>query len=247
VTVLILDDCEHICRSLQRWLGGLGIPVIAVTTREEAIERCNGDIRATLVDSDLGASDPTGGALFFEHLDEVKSGALRILRTGNNTAEVRLLAARYRAVWMEKGESNERLLDLLAIVGIRSTRANTGVPHGAPSSRPPRPRSTPPRLFAASEAVRESDRVCDDNIVAACAVWRSRYGLSTMEAAVLREACLRGATRTSIADELKLAPDTVKSHTRNLLAKTLDDNLAAAVARLLREIVGSGMSIRPDV
>jgi FixJ family two-component response regulator len=216
VTVLILDDCEHICRSLQRWLGGLGIPVIAVTTREEAIERCNGDIRATLVDYDLGASDPTGGALFFEHLDEVKSGALRILRTGNNTAEVRLLAARYRAVWMEKGESNERLLDLLAIVGIR-------------------------------EAVRESDRVCDDNIVAACAVWRSRYGLSTMEAAVLREACLRGATRTSVADELKLAPDTVKSHTRNLLAKTLDDNLAAAVARLLREIVGSGMSIRPDV
>ena len=55
MTVLILDDCEHICRSLQRWLGGLGIPVIAVTTREEAIERCNGDIRATLVDYDLGA------------------------------------------------------------------------------------------------------------------------------------------------------------------------------------------------
>ena len=47
----------------------------------------------------------------------------------------------------------------------------------------------------------------------------------------------RGASRATIASQLQLKPETVKSHARNLIRKSGDEDLSSAGLRLLRELV----------
>ncbi|HEX8789933.1 MAG TPA: response regulator transcription factor [Polyangiaceae bacterium] len=67
--------------------------------------------------------------------------------------------------------------------------------------------------------------------------WRSRYTLSDAEADVLRRAAL-GETRDEIAAARECSVLTVKTHVTNLLQKTGDASLHAAVGRLLRATAG---------
>jgi DNA-binding NarL/FixJ family response regulator len=68
--------------------------------------------------------------------------------------------------------------------------------------------------------------------------WNSRHGLSNAEHDILvRAAC--GASREDIAAARDSSALTVKKHVANLLQKTGDETLLAAVARLLREASGA--------
>lgn len=67
--------------------------------------------------------------------------------------------------------------------------------------------------------------------------WRERYALSEGEADVLGRSAA-GETRETIAEVRRCSPLTVKTHVANLLAKTDDDSLFAAVGRLLRSVAG---------
>ena len=64
--------------------------------------------------------------------------------------------------------------------------------------------------------------------------WAARYELTPTETAVLFSAA-EGKTRAEIDAEHETAPSTTKSHVHNLLAKTGDTSLLAAVTRMLRE------------
>ena len=75
-----------------------------------------------------------------------------------------------------------------------------------------------------------------DLIASTCADWQEQYDLSTMQTAVLEEAA-QGGTRPDIALKMNISPETVKTHTQKLIAKTGDESLASAGARLIREIV----------
>jgi DNA-binding NarL/FixJ family response regulator len=67
--------------------------------------------------------------------------------------------------------------------------------------------------------------------------WRKRYALSEGETDVLGRSAA-GETREAIAKVRHCAPLTVKTHVANLLKKTDDDSLFAAVGRLLRFVAG---------
>ena len=64
--------------------------------------------------------------------------------------------------------------------------------------------------------------------------WRTRYGLTNVETAILK-AALRGKGREAIARDRGVSALTIKSHITRLLRKTGDRSLLAATARLLRE------------
>lgn len=64
--------------------------------------------------------------------------------------------------------------------------------------------------------------------------WGGRYALTPAEMSILHAAA-EGKSRAQIDAELGVAPATVKSHIHNLLAKTGDTSLLAAVTRMLRE------------
>ena len=64
--------------------------------------------------------------------------------------------------------------------------------------------------------------------------WRTRYGLTEVETAILL-AALEGKRREEIARERRVAVVTVKSQISTLLKKTGDRSLLAATTRLLRE------------
>jgi len=64
--------------------------------------------------------------------------------------------------------------------------------------------------------------------------WRTRYGLTNVETAILK-AALRGKYREAIARDRGVSVLTIKSHITRLLRKTGDRSLLAATARLLRE------------
>ncbi len=66
--------------------------------------------------------------------------------------------------------------------------------------------------------------------------WAESYGLSEAEADVLRRAAL-GAGTSAIASGRQSSELTVKKHVVNLLRRTGDRSLHAAVERLLREMV----------
>jgi two-component system response regulator DevR len=68
-------------------------------------------------------------------------------------------------------------------------------------------------------------------------LWRKRYGLSEAEADVLRRSAA-GETREGIADARRCSRLTVKAHVANILAKTADETLFAAVGRVLRIVAG---------
>ena len=74
------------------------------------------------------------------------------------------------------------------------------------------------------------------DVAAACERCRQECNLSAMETAILKEGA-QGGTRATIAAKMNISPETVKTHVRNLLAKTGDESLASAGARLVREIV----------
>jgi DNA-binding NarL/FixJ family response regulator len=67
--------------------------------------------------------------------------------------------------------------------------------------------------------------------------WRERYSLSDAEADVLGRSAA-GETREAIAEARHCSPLTIKTHVANLLGKTDDDSLFAAVGRLLRFVCG---------
>lgn len=64
--------------------------------------------------------------------------------------------------------------------------------------------------------------------------WAARYELTPTETTIL-QAAAEGKTRTEIDATHDAAPATTKSHVHNLLTKTGDASLLAAVTRLLRE------------
>jgi len=69
-------------------------------------------------------------------------------------------------------------------------------------------------------------------------IWRKRYALSDAEADVLGRSAA-GETREVIAEARHCSLLTLKSHVANLLSKTDDDSLFAAVGRLLRFLAGA--------
>jgi two-component system, OmpR family, response regulator len=71
--------------------------------------------------------------------------------------------------------------------------------------------------------------------------WTVRYGLSKAEADVLRRAAL-GSNRDAIAKGRQSTKQTIDKHVTNLLRRTTDRSLHAAVERLLREIA-EGMHV----
>jgi DNA-binding NarL/FixJ family response regulator len=72
--------------------------------------------------------------------------------------------------------------------------------------------------------------------------WRVRYGLTHTEHAILRAALVEGESHLQIEARLGIAQNTMKVHVRNLLAKTGDPDLSAAVQRALREAMSLGLS-----
>ncbi len=66
--------------------------------------------------------------------------------------------------------------------------------------------------------------------------WALRYKLTSAETFVLCHA-LRGRSRGEITSLMRVAPSTVKKHVHNLVQKTGDASLNAAVERALREAV----------
>jgi PAS domain S-box-containing protein len=70
-----------------------------------------------------------------------------------------------------------------------------------------------------------------DDVVGA---WQARYALTSAEALVLRNG-VRGLPRSAITVRFGVAPATVKKHVHNLVQKTGDASLDAAVYRVLRE------------
>jgi DNA-binding NarL/FixJ family response regulator len=67
--------------------------------------------------------------------------------------------------------------------------------------------------------------------------WRQRYSLSEAETDVVRRAA-QGETREEIAAARNCSVLTIKTHVTNLLQKTGDGSLHAAVGRLLRSMAG---------
>ena len=65
-------------------------------------------------------------------------------------------------------------------------------------------------------------------------VWQDRYDLAPAHAVILRGR-LTGKSRDEIARSMRVTPKTMKTHVHNLLCKTGDESLLAAVARLLRD------------
>ena len=72
-------------------------------------------------------------------------------------------------------------------------------------------------------------------IEGATLAWVDKYGLSMAEADVLRRA-VRGATRAGMAADRGTSENTIRNQIAGVLAKTLDDSLEGAVARLLRDL-----------
>jgi DNA-binding NarL/FixJ family response regulator len=66
----------------------------------------------------------------------------------------------------------------------------------------------------------------------------ARYGLSEAESDILRRAA-DGESRYLIAAARGSSELTVKKQIVNLLARTMDDSLHEAVARVLRELAGA--------
>jgi len=64
--------------------------------------------------------------------------------------------------------------------------------------------------------------------------WGRRYGLTQTELAILAAAAT-GSPRDQVAFERGISTRTMKKHVNNLLRKTGDESLLAAVARLLRD------------
>ena len=67
-------------------------------------------------------------------------------------------------------------------------------------------------------------------------IWAARYRLSTAGTDVLRHA-VRGQVRGEIAADRGTSLHTVKNQIADILRRTGDDTLQAAVSRLLREVV----------
>jgi DNA-binding NarL/FixJ family response regulator len=67
-----------------------------------------------------------------------------------------------------------------------------------------------------------------------CREWERRYALTQTEIGILIAAA-EGSPRDQLAFERGIATTTLKTHVHNLLVKTGDESLLAAVARLLRD------------
>ena len=119
MTVLLVDDSHLFANGLRRLLLSHGVQsLIVAVTRQEGVSRLTPEVRAVLVDFDLGSNDPNGGGIFLAHLEYLKNQAFRVLLTGHESAAIRATAARHRAVWLLKGEPIDTLLDLLAVAGV---------------------------------------------------------------------------------------------------------------------------------
>ncbi len=66
--------------------------------------------------------------------------------------------------------------------------------------------------------------------------WRTRYGLTRAETAVLRDA-VQGVDRGTLAERQGISETTVRTHVRHMLQKTGDANLSDAIQRALREVI----------
>jgi len=72
-------------------------------------------------------------------------------------------------------------------------------------------------------------------------VWVAKYGLTEIQAEILRRAAL-GETRSEITKARGCSELTIKTHIRNLLARTGDRAFHAALVRLLREVAREASS-----
>ncbi len=75
-----------------------------------------------------------------------------------------------------------------------------------------------------------------DPVVALVRDWHERYELTSAEAFIFRSV-LRGTSREALAEMLRVELSTVKKHVHNLVQKTGDPSLDAAVIRAQREII----------
>jgi PAS domain S-box-containing protein len=105
------------------------------------------------------------------------------------------------------------IVSLRDVSVARPRRRGTGTPMGASEGADP--------------LVQAADVVGD---------WAVRYALTSAEAFILRNS-VRGQSRSAIAERLRVAPATVKKHVHNLVQKTGDASLSAAVQRALREVM----------
>jgi DNA-binding NarL/FixJ family response regulator len=64
--------------------------------------------------------------------------------------------------------------------------------------------------------------------------WKERYDLTPSEVALLHDA-VEGSTRDELAQSWRISLHTVKKHVQNMIQKTGDPSLLAAVQRALRE------------
>lgn len=196
-----------------------GVDAVDATTREQAIAIIEQGITGVILGVRLERDD-YGGLALAAYLREQHADVPAILLMGHADPFVQLECKRLRLRYLIKPLlSIASVVDYLRKHPARPKRKHSGVREKTSDGGSPRIRS-------------------------ACEGWQEMYSLSEMETAVLFEAA-QGGTRATIALVLDLAPETVKWHTRNLLAKTLDDTLAGAGARLLREIVEPPGLVRP--
>lgn len=205
--VLVLSDEPD--AALLRVLQGIGATPLVARTEEEAVVHVHVGVDAAIIDVQR-KPNRYGGISFIRYLRvHLGQDVPLILFMSHFDAGARLECER---------------LCVRCVVGPGPTTASV-----ADYLRKSLPASTRTRSGMRTNATK-------DSITGACELWRERYGLSTMETAVLEEAA-RGRTRTEIALKMRLSPETVKTHARNLIAKSQDESLASAGARLVREIV----------
>ena len=214
--VLVLDDQPD--KGLLRVLRTMGAIPLVARTEEEAIVIINAGIDAAIVDMQLDPNWRYGGIAVIRYLREHLGLSVPvILFTGHLDQSAWAECEELNALYVVKpGPTIASLVDYLRENLPAAARTSSGV-----------------RASASTDS--------KDCIAVACEVWQERYDLSAMEAVVL-EAAARGGNRTTIAREIKLSPETVKTHTRKLIAKTGDESLVGAGARLVREaLVTSSM------
>ena len=205
--VLVLDDEPD--KGLLRVLRIMGAVPLVARTEEEAIVIINAGIDAAIVDMQLEPNWRYGGITVIRYLRQHLGDSVPvILFTGHLDAgagaECEKLKARYV---VKPGPTIASLVDYLRENLPVATQRRSGVRASAAASK--------------------------DVIDSTCANWQEQYDLATMQTAVLKEAA-QGGTRPDIAVKMNISPETVKTHTQKLLAKTGDNNLAGAGTRLLR-------------
>ena len=75
--------------------------------------------------------------------------------------------------------------------------------------------------------------------------WQERYGFTSAETFIFR-GTLHGKSREDLARKLGIGLDCIKKHVHNLLQKTRDTSLDAAVIRAQREIINGAVESSPQ-